>query len=375
VERNGADGNRECTWPAVEKKVLAEAFGPLYLQHGRDRRLAPWVHRVGAEVTLFDYFGVTALLLLAASGTWLGRRAKHAERPAIKWVGLVLSSVVALACTAALVAVIVGYYRINYPANRQAAADIRISGTPDQIARGARFGALCAGCHSADGNAPLVGRNFLPDGPSFGTLWAPNLTPAGELANWSDGEVIRAIREGVHKSGRSLVVMPSPVFHQLGDDDVEAIVAYLRSQPATQPSTPPTSLNVLAAFLIGSGLAPTSVQPHITQRVLAPPEEISVERGKYLISIATCSRCHGEQLTGGEGGDPDAPAGPNLRAILTKWEVEDFIRTIRTGVDPYNHTLAEGMPWKEISAFASDTDLGAMYMYLHGLPLMTATTD
>ncbi len=325
---------------------------------------------------MFDYFGVTTLLILAASGTWLALRAKRAQRPAIKWVGLVVSSVVALACTVALGVTLAGYYRINFPSNRQAAADIRIAGTPDQIARGARFGALCAGCHSADGkNTPLVGRNFLADGPPFGTLWAPNLTPAGELANWSDGEVIRAIREGVHKSGRSLVVMPSPVFHQLGDNDVEAIVAYLRSQPAAEPNTPPTSLNVLAAILIGSGLAPTSVQPHITQPVLAPPEEVSVKRGKYLVSIAACRRCHGEQLTGGEGGDPDAPAGPNLRAILVKWEVEDFIRTIRTGVDPYNHTLAERMPWKEISAFASDADLGAMYMYLHGLPLIAGAAD
>jgi cytochrome c553 len=195
------------------------------------------------------------------------------------------------------------------------------------------------------------------------------------LANWSDGEVIRAIREGLHKSGRALIVMPSPVFRQLGDKDVEAIVAYLRSQPAIEPTTPPTSLNILAAFLIGAGLAATSVQPHITQPVLSPPEEISVARGKYLVSIAACSRCHGEQLTGGEGGDPYAPAGPNLRAILTKWNVEDFTRTIRTGIDPYNHTLAEGMPWKEISAFATDTDLGAIYTYLHGLPLIPGAAD
>ena len=39
---------------------------------------------------------------------------------------------------------------------------------------------------------------------------------------------------------------------------------------------------------------------------------------------------------------------------------------MRTGVDPYNHTLA-GMPWKAISTFASDEDLKAIYAYLHGL--------
>jgi mono/diheme cytochrome c family protein len=213
----------------------------------------------------------------------------------------------------------------------------------------------------------LVGSNFSAGGPSFGTLWAPNLTRAGEIEGWSDGEVIRAIREGVHKTGRALVIMPSEVFRHLSDVDVEAIVAYLRSQPAVEPNTPSTKLNVLAAFLIGAGVAPTSAQPPITHRIVVPAEGISAEHGKYLVSILGCRLCHGENLTGGKSGGPGPPAGPNLTLILTKWGVEDFIHTLRTGVDPYKHTLAEGMPWKAISAFASDTDLKAMYVYLHGL--------
>ncbi len=319
---------------------------------------------------MFDVLGVTALLVLVTLGTWLALRARRARNRVVKWAGLVLASGLTLACAAALGVTLVGFYRINFPPYRRTVTDIRVAGTADQIARGARFGAFCAQCHSPDGKAPLIGRNFAEGGPPFGTLWAPNLTPAGEIEKWSDGDVIRAIREGVHKTGRALVIMPSEVFRHLSDVDVEAIVAYLRSQPARGPNTPPTKLNVIAAFLLGAGMAPTSAQPPVTHPILAPAEGISAEHGKYLVSILGCQLCHGENLTGGKSGGPGPPAGPNLLAILPKWGVEDFIHTLRTGVDPYQHTLTEGMPWKAISAFANDTNLQAMYLYLHGLTSM-----
>ena len=180
--------------------------------------------------------------------------------------------------------------------------------------------------------------------------------------------MIRAIREGVHQSGRALVIMPSEIFRHLSDVDVDAIVAFLRSQPAVGPSTPPTRLNILAAFLFGAGIAPSSAQPPITRPILAPAEGVSTEHGQYLVSILGCRACHGENLTGGKSGGPGPPAGPNLMVFLTKWSLQDFIHTLRTGVDPDKHTLTEGMPWKAISSFANDTDLEAMYVYLHGLP-------
>lgn len=322
---------------------------------------------------MFDFLGVTALLLLATLGAWLAFRARRRHNLVVKWAGLVLSSLVSLACTVAVVVTLVGFYRINFPRNRRTVTDVKVARTPDQVARGARFGMFCAQCHSTDEKTPLVGRNFATDGPSIGTLWASNLTGAGEIATWSDGEVIRAIREGVHKTGRALVIMPSEVFRHMSDADVEAIVAYLRSQPAVGPNTPPTKLNFLAAFVVGLGIAPTSAQPPITRPIMAPAEAESAERGEYLVSILACQRCHGENFTGGQGGAPGTPPAPNLRAILAKWSVGDFVRTFRTGVDPYNRTLAEGMPLKAISTAASDADLAAMFLYLHGLPPMTSS--
>ena len=100
---------------------------------------------------------------------------------------------------------------------------------------------------------------------------------------------------------------------------------------------------------------------------MAPAEGTSADYGKYLVSVVGCHTCHGEHLAGRKQVGPGPPSGPNLTMIVPKWSREDFVKTLRTGVDPYNHTLLPGMPWKAISAFARDEDLEAIYAYLRGL--------
>ncbi len=317
---------------------------------------------------MFDTFGVAALLLLIALGGWLFTRSRRAHNRVVKWIGVTLSSVLTAVLTLALIVVLVGFYKINFPSRRPAATDVTVVATPQQLARGAKFAVVCAGCHSPDGKS-LVGRDFFADGgPPAGTVYAPNLTPAGEIKDWSDADVIRAIREGVHKNGRALIIMPSETFHNLSDDDAKAIVAYLRSQPPAGRRSPPTKLNVVGALLMGAGF-PTAAQPAITQPIVAPAEGTSPEYGKYLVSVLTCQVCHGEKLAGRKTRGPGPPAGPNLTAIVPQWSLDEFVKTLRSGVDPANHTLSQEMPWKNISNFASDPDLAAIYAYLHGLKL------
>jgi mono/diheme cytochrome c family protein len=323
---------------------------------------------------MFDTLGVIILLFLAAIGTWLALRSRRANNRGVKWVGLVLSTVVTVALVFAVGIVVVGYYKINFPPYHPSVSDVKVVATPELLARGEKFAKVCAGCHSPDGKLPLAGRNFLEGGgPPAGTLYAANLTPAGEISGWSDAELIRAIREGLHKSGRSLIVMPSGAFRNLSDVDVHAIVAYLRMQPATGRNHPATKLNVVGAALIGAGLPLMSAQPPITQPVVAPAEGVSAEYGKYLVSVLACQECHGQELAGRKAGGPGPPAGPNLTAIVPAWTAEGFVHTLRTGVDPANHTLAEAMPWKDISSFANDNDLMAIYAYLHGLKTIDPT--
>jgi cytochrome c5 len=161
--------------------------------------------------------------------------------------------------------------------------------------------------------------------------------------------------------------MPSEILRNLSDADAQAIVAALRAQPASGTASPTTRLNVLGALFVGAGLFPTSAQRPITTPVLAPAEDTSAEYGHYLVSILGCQLCHGEHLTGGTGGKMGPPQGPDLRHLVPRWSEAGFAGTLRTGVDPIQHVLAAGMPWKLYSAFASDDDLKAIYAYLHGL--------
>lgn len=168
---------------------------------------------------MFDTIGVTALIALAALAMWLAMRARRANKPVLKWLGLMLSSLFVLVFSLAICFVLVGFYKINFPRSRPAVTEIKVARSPEQVARGARYGAFCATCHSPNGKPPLVGVNFLEGGPPFGTVYAPNLTPAGEIKDWSDGEIVRAIREGVHKSGRRVASGSGDGSHQCAAGD------------------------------------------------------------------------------------------------------------------------------------------------------------
>jgi mono/diheme cytochrome c family protein len=179
--------------------------------------------------------------------------------------------------------------------------------------------------------------------------------------------LVRAIREGVHKDGRALVIMPSKAFHSMSDEDVQSIVAYLRSQPPAGTRSPPTKMNVLGASFLGLGMAETSAQPSITHPVVAPAAGPTADYGKYLVAIGNCADCHGADLHGKAPTGPGPPAAPNIAAIVSAWKQDGFVRTFRTGVDPGGHQVSKFMPWKSIGGFAGDDDLGAMYKYLRTL--------
>lgn len=323
---------------------------------------------------MVDIVGFVVVLFLVLLFGFLTRRAWGSKNAILKWVGVVLAGLLTLLFTLVLIGAVIGTAKLNQNYNADhPVADIKVAGTPEQLARGEKIAQVC-GCHLNQGKLPLTGNDFLggPGGaPPIGSLWARNLTPGGELKDWSDGEIIRAIREGVHKNGRSLVIMPAEIFHNMSDADVQALVAYLRSQPAVTPDVPPNHFNLLGA-VFASGIAGNlfTVQPHLSQPVIAPPEGPTAEYGQYLVNIIGCRQCHAQNLAGGKLGGGPAP-GPNLTALVPTWSLEQFANTIHTGVDPTGHTLnPEEMPWKEISAFANDDDLKALYAYLHGLPTL-----
>ncbi len=321
---------------------------------------------------LANVISVLILVALVVFFAWLTRRAWGSRRAWLKWPGLMLAGLLTLLLALVTVIVLIGFYKL-YASPANPVSNLKAATTPDQIALGQKYANVCS-CHSPGQRGeittfPLSGAtaNFLPPDLPLGTLQPPNLTPGGPLKDWSDGELIRAIREGVHKSGRPLIVMPSEIFHNLSDADVQALVGYLRSQPAVQHDTPETNLNVLAALFVGAGLFSTSAQPPIPAPVVAPPRAVTVDYGQYLVSISGCRTCHGQDLAGGTGGF-GPPPGPNLTVLVPNWSAAGFVNTIRTGVDPTGKTIdPKLMPYKEFSVVYDDDQLEAIYTYLHGL--------
>lgn len=332
---------------------------------------------------MFDNVGVTILVILIGLFGFLTLRAWKSKRPWLKWIGTFLSGLLTLITTAVLVLALIGFAKLNKHYNNPV-TEVQIAGTPDQIARGEKLANICVSCHTPGIQMPLSGSNFAVkfDFPPLGTLYAPNLTPSGNIQDWTDGEVIRAIREGVYRDGRSLLVMPSANFRNMSDEDVQALVAYLRSQPATGGPSPKNQFNVLGAIFMNLSDFRTAQQPvgHVTAPTPGTPAY-----GKYLVEILGCRDCHGTQLQGKvENGQPGPPPGPNLTKIVPQWTEEEFMTFFNTGTLPGGTkvpilTLKSGfseprMPWQIVRVATTDEELKDLFTYLHTLPPLESPT-
>ena len=111
--------------------------------------------------------------------------------------------------------------------------------------------------------------------------------------------------------------------------------------------------------MLGAGLLPDA-KP-VTGVIVAPPKAPTARYGKYLMSYQDCRECHGKDLSGGVPGQLP-PLGPDL-SIVKDWTRDEFITTMRTGVDPNGHQIGEKMPWRPIGRM-DDDELAAMYQYL-----------
>lgn len=300
---------------------------------------------------------------------WLARRSWSSRNAIAKWFGAILSGLLSVLVGLLSIIVMIGMVKAYSPRNAPI-PDIQVAGTPEQIQRGEHIAnAFCTSCHSVDKELPLTGGVDLgADFPiPLGSFISANLTPAGRLKDWSDGEIFRAIRNGVDRDGRWLFVMSNVRGRNLSDEDLQAVIAYLRNQPAvaTEIVDPSDQPSLLGFIMFGTGMLPAGNTP-ITEAITAPAKAPTSEYGEYILSYQDCRDCHGEDLLGGIEGQL-APLGPNLK-VVSGWTQEQFITTLRTGVDPSGHELDPSkMPWKSIGRM-DDEELTAMYLYLTHMP-------
>lgn len=237
----------------------------------------------------------------------------------------------------------------------------------------------CGNCHTPLGpegfvdDQELAGR-LVDDNEAF-TAYAPNITPAGHVAGWSDAELARAIREGIRPDG-SLIgpPMPFPMYRGLSDDDLAAVVAFLRTLPVVENEVPPSEYRI--------PLPPAWGPPVVS--VAAPARGPTAEYGAYLAGpVAHCMECHTpfgpegpllETQFGAGGFEFHGPWGTSVAANLTSHEdgiagySDDQIRRMITeGIDAEGEPMLPPMPYGFLAGMTPE-DLDAVIAYLRTLP-------
>ena len=271
--------------------------------------------------------------------------------------------------------------------------DLKASTDSAVIARGRylAFGpAHCGTCHVPmdkimaveEGlQIPLSGGWELDIPP--GTFRAPNLTPDMEtgIGKMSDGQIARALRHSVKRDGR--ILFPFMPFQEMSDEDVVALISFLRSQEPVKNAVPPTEYKFLGKALLALG----AIKPE--QPKNTPPKSVakdtSAAYGKYIAhSVANCVGCHTERdmktgkftgvpMAGGMRFEPDAFSQgyafitPNLTpdeatGAMATWDDTFFKNRFRKG----RKYAGSPMPWGAFSRI-DDTEITAVYNYLKSL--------
>jgi mono/diheme cytochrome c family protein len=270
---------------------------------------------------------------------------------------------------------------------------VEASTDPAVIERGryvVRDLASCAACHgdparyqafANGGEVPLIGGREWAIPP--GRFYARNLTPDSVtgLGRAPAGAIARALRDGVGPDGRAL--LPFMEMQGLSDDDLAAVVSYLKTLAPVRNEVPPHAFSlmgrVVRATVLARPVGPRRAPPRIA------PRGATVENGRYLVeSVANCWACHTQRnmMTGAPSGprlagatgyeDPVDPkrtwSPPNLTGdpatgVLNRYSEDEFVARFRTGrVLP-----GSPMPWQNFRRL-SDDDLRAIYRYLRTLP-------
>ncbi len=281
----------------------------------------------------------------------------------LKWIGIVLGALVGLVLVAAMGLYVSTGARLSKTYTIQPEA-VTIPTDAAAIEHGKRLAAIyCAGCHGDD----LSGTAFFND-PALGTINAPNLTPGkgGAGSEFKDANWVLALRHGINPENKPLLIMPAADLYYLSDQDLGAIIAYVKSLPPVDKEWGESNVTLMGQILLGSGAFGNAISAevidHTGTRPVAPAAGVTTAYGEYLVKTFGCATCHGKDLAGSKSPDPASPPGPNLTpgGELRLWMEADFITAVRTRV-------AEFMPWKDMHQMTDD-ELKAVWMYLKALP-------
>jgi mono/diheme cytochrome c family protein len=222
----------------------------------------------------------------------------------------------------------------------------------DLIARGQYIFAVAGGCacHTEPKGAPHAGARAFPI--PVGTVYSTNITQDQEtgLGAWTDQQITDALIKGIRKDGsRLLPVMPYEKYSGMAQEDLKAMIAYMRTLKPVKKATPPLSSSV--PFLRSVG---TPVYLQLFGRSSTPVAQTptsGAQRGRYLAEhVAICGDCHTPRNFAGApkrslymagAAEKDGPLGemvpnitPDKETGIGDWRRQDIAELLLTGVKP-----------------------------------------
>jgi len=290
--------------------------------------------------------------------------------------------------------IFLGYITFALP-NVGEAPEINVEITSDKVERGkylAYHVMMCADCHSVRdfslfSGPPKAGTEFA-GGEVFdrsmgfpGVFISPNITPAG-IGDWTDGELFRLITTGVTRDGNPIFpVMPYHSFGKMDQEDIESVIAFLRTLEPIETHHPKTEVDFPFNFIMRT-------MPQEASLRTRPSTSDIQAHGEYMFTAASCGDCHtrfekGSFVgpVGGGGREFGFPDGsilrtPNLTPHNTgikRFTKDEFIQRFKMYADS-SYVLATVqpgefqtmMPWV-MYADMTDEDLGAIYEHLQTL--------
>jgi mono/diheme cytochrome c family protein len=262
----------------------------------------------------------------------------------------------------------------------------------------------CGDCHTPrdETGAPILALrlsgiecfNRLENGSCLNTRNLTNHETG--LMNRTDAEIKRMLSDGVRPAATGdeplFPVMPSYVFHNMTDADLDAIVAYLRSVPGVEHAVPPSGPEFQLsgpAVPLPDGVIPQPRADYVDQAAAV--------RGRYLATKAgVCIICHTGHInpdlqwldydaffSGGEEFDVGQPAlaiSGNITSDpqtgIGGWSVADIVRVLREGIDKDgNGTCPPVHAGAGAFAVLTDADVLDIAHYIASLPPIVHETE
>lgn len=284
----------------------------------------------------------------------------------LKWTGIVLGALVLL--------LVAGYafihFKMEASIDKTYVVQVKPLAIPDDstaYAMGKHVAEVrgCMGCHGADLGGGMA---FFDESTPLGVLYAPNITGGKGGIQYADEDWLRALRHGLGKDGKSLWFMPSQEFCHISNQEMAALISFLKKQPAVDRSVPPKSIKPLGRVLAFKGELPLMVAERIDHKATHSEEVVPAATAEYGAYLAvSCTGCHGPKLKGGPGHGPGEPPIPDISKTGNpgKWSESGFVTFFQTNKTPDGRVVSQFMPVKDFNF--SELEIRAIYQYLQGV--------